>query len=354
MLPKDSQAEDKLKGKKWRLNHVRCGNALANIAAVVVLNNANITVTMINAPDGTLLPGLPTGVTSATVIPAHNIHVDEDWSLAGGCPIDADTATNALNGALNNNNYIVLPDINISQIIYWFKRNYPTVVREQQKLIFGTLTQAQISDREKRIQFIRSLSPENKVDLKRLGLNRPLNDELIETLEEIETERNNLFLDEDIYNQPATKTKPKTSSHQGITIEDVDRITISWRNKTLDNSKKLVRKKAEDLAIRCFLSNLLRTKSNKQPEDEYNYDPVDDITDSIASMTLNKATIILSNPLLGVLLRNVPSVLREIPLEETIRKVLHSELKLIFPTFFPRFWSHCVQTDSGGEDSISK
>ena len=46
--------EDKLIGKKWRLNHVRCGNALANMATIVALNNANITATMINAPDGTL------------------------------------------------------------------------------------------------------------------------------------------------------------------------------------------------------------------------------------------------------------------------------------------------------------
>ncbi|GES80360.1 hypothetical protein GLOIN_2v1886689 [Rhizophagus clarus] len=214
-------AEDKLKGKKWRLNHVKCGNALANMAAVVALNNANITAAMINTPD------------------------DEDWSLAGGYPIDAGTATNTPNGALNNNNPIVLPDINISQVIYWFKRNYPTVIREQQELIFGTLTQgsdsvrnyyrkidkyarwARISDREKRIQFIRGLSPENKLEMKRLGLNRPLDDDLIETLEEIETERNNLLLGEDIYNQPATKTKPKTSSHQGITTEDVDRIVNS-------------------------------------------------------------------------------------------------------------------------------
>ncbi|GBC53900.2 hypothetical protein GLOIN_2v1778046 [Rhizophagus irregularis DAOM 181602=DAOM 197198] len=119
-------AEDKLKGKKWRLNHVRCGNALANMAAVVGLNNANITAAMINAPDGTPPPGLPAGATGATVIPAHNVHADEDWTLAGGCPVDTGTATNAPNGALNNNNHIVLPDINISQVIYWFKRNYPT------------------------------------------------------------------------------------------------------------------------------------------------------------------------------------------------------------------------------------
>jgi len=45
--------EDKLIGKKWRLNHIRCGNALANMIAVVILNNANITAAMINTPDST-------------------------------------------------------------------------------------------------------------------------------------------------------------------------------------------------------------------------------------------------------------------------------------------------------------
>ena len=67
--------------------------------------------------------------------------------------------------------------------------------------------------------------------MKRLGLNRPLNDELIETLEEIETERNNLLLGEDIYNQPATKTKLKASSHQSIT-----RTPLTYK---IGHSKKL-------------------------------------------------------------------------------------------------------------------
>ena len=66
--------------------------------------------------------------------------------------------------------------------------------------------------------------------------------------------------------------------------------TMSRATKTLDNSKKSANKRGEDLIIRRFLSELLRTTSNKQPEDEYNYDPVDDITDSMAGMTLNCAT----------------------------------------------------------------
>jgi hypothetical protein len=110
--------ETNLYGKKWHLNYIRCGNTLANMAAVVALNNANITAAMIAAPDGTAAPALLGGATGATVIPVHNVHTDEDWEqYAGGCPVDAAIPTNAPNGVLNNNNYIVLPDINISQVI---------------------------------------------------------------------------------------------------------------------------------------------------------------------------------------------------------------------------------------------
>ncbi|CAB4492552.1 unnamed protein product [Rhizophagus irregularis] len=66
---------------------------------------------------------------------------------------------------------------------------------------------------------------------------------------------------------------------------------MSRATKTLDNSKKSANKKAENLLIRRFLSDLMREKGNVASGDDYNYDPVDDITDSMAGMTLNKATI---------------------------------------------------------------
>ncbi|RGB33234.1 hypothetical protein C1646_761954 [Rhizophagus diaphanus] len=333
---------------------------------IVASNNANINGTMINAPDGTLPLALLARATGATVIPAYNVHADEDWSLAGGCPVDTGTATNASNGAINNNNQIVLPDINISQVIYWFKRNYSTIVQEQQELIFGTLIQgsdsvrnfyrkidkyaswAQISDREKRIQFMRGLSPENKLEMKRLGLNRPLDDDLIEILEEIETARNNLLLDEDIYNQPAIKTKLKAPFHQNITTEDIDRI--------------------------------VNRKGNVAPGDDYNYDSVDDITDGMTGMTLNKATInaiksAVKKPDSDSSSEDTPSSdssdsnsssddsfnsdgildmsrtkLREIPLEDTIHKVLQSELRLIFP---PHFFQDFVSKQIVAEKIVS-
>ncbi len=57
--------------------------------------------------------------------------------------------------------------------------------------------------------------------------------------------------------------------------------------KTLNNSKKSTEKKAEDLIIRHFLSDLLRTKLNKQSENNYNYNSINDITNSIAGLILN-------------------------------------------------------------------
>ncbi|CAG8506960.1 2582_t:CDS:2 [Dentiscutata heterogama] len=52
---------------------------------------------MINALNGTLPPALPGRATDTTVISAHNIHIDKDWSLARRCPVDASIATNTPN-----------------------------------------------------------------------------------------------------------------------------------------------------------------------------------------------------------------------------------------------------------------
>ena len=50
---------------------------------------------------------------------------------------------------------------------------------------------------------------------------------MIKTLKQIEIEKNNMLLGENIYNQLATKTKLKVSSYQDITTEDIDRIVNS-------------------------------------------------------------------------------------------------------------------------------
>src|SRR4051794_4920357 len=67
--------------------------------------------------------------------------------------------------------------------------------------------------------------------------------------------------------------------------------TMSRATKILSNSKKSTSKRGKDLIIRHFLSDLMREKGNVAPSDNYNYDPVDDITDSMVELTLNNITI---------------------------------------------------------------
>ncbi|CAG8749698.1 12652_t:CDS:2 [Rhizophagus irregularis] len=97
---------------------------------------------------------------------------------------------------------------------------------------------------------------------------------------------------EDLIKTTMASSQPQTAQQNTDLQSSIKSLqeTMSRVTKTLDNSKKLANKRGEDI-IRRFLSELLRTKSNKQPEDDYNYDPVDDITDSMAGMTLNSTTI---------------------------------------------------------------
>ncbi|CAG8787004.1 2426_t:CDS:2, partial [Gigaspora margarita] len=63
--------------------------------------------------------------------------------------------------------------------------------------------------------------------------------------------------------------------------------TISRATKTLNNSKKSSKKRAEDIGINRFLSDLLRKNPGKHSADEYDHDPIEDISDSLAGLTLN-------------------------------------------------------------------
>ncbi|RIB03755.1 hypothetical protein C2G38_2286597 [Gigaspora rosea] len=63
--------------------------------------------------------------------------------------------------------------------------------------------------------------------------------------------------------------------------------TMSQATKTLDNSKKSSKKRAEDTAINRFLSDLLKKNPGKHSADEYDHDPIEDISDSLAGLTLN-------------------------------------------------------------------
>ena len=101
------------------------------------------------------------------------------------------------------NRTVVLADITLGQLIDYFKGNYPTVRQQYQQALFGITMQgsdsvdsyytklkkiarhANMGDDEFRRRFLGGLSPDNQMEVRRMGLSRPI-DEIFSSLEEIE------------------------------------------------------------------------------------------------------------------------------------------------------------------------
>ncbi|CAH1769530.1 8300_t:CDS:1, partial [Entrophospora sp. SA101] len=181
--------ERTIHGKNWELRNLLDNTAQANLAAVQGRNAGQIGVQALNRANGQ---------NGNVVIPAHTVF-DEDWSFADGRPTDR--LPNAPN--TNTGNTVVVPGIRLGQVLYWFKTNYPTVTAEKQRVLFGSTVQggepvgrfysnlrrlarlAGIDERQIRLQFIRGLSPANQIEVRRLGLEKSV-DNLLPNLEEIE------------------------------------------------------------------------------------------------------------------------------------------------------------------------
>ncbi|CAJ0912940.1 7940_t:CDS:2, partial [Entrophospora sp. SA101] len=181
--------ERTIHGKNWELRNLLDNTAQANLAAVQGRNASQIGVQALNRANGQ---------NGNVVIPAHTVF-DEDWSFADGRPTDR--LPNAPNA--NTGNTVVVPGIRLGQVLYWFKTNYPTVTAEKQRALFGSTVQgsepvgrfysnlrrlarlAGIDERQIRLQFIRGLSPTNQIEVRRLGLEKSV-DNLLPNLEEIE------------------------------------------------------------------------------------------------------------------------------------------------------------------------
>ncbi|PKY34936.1 hypothetical protein RhiirB3_455139 [Rhizophagus irregularis] len=178
-----------------------------------------------------------------------------------------------------------------------------------------------IPNEQQREQFIRSLNPMNQYNIRMMAKFYDTQDNITKALAEAEkftlSQKSapsslpifptaNPYADtnrsgggmtkneiEDLIKTTMASSQPQTAQQNTDLQSSIKSLqeTMSQVTKTLDNSKKSANKRGKDLIIRRFLSELLRTKSNKQPENDYNYDPVNDITDSMAGMTLNSATI---------------------------------------------------------------
>ena len=106
----------------------------------------------------------------------------------------------------------VVIELRVGNAIEYFSRNYPTVLRERREVRFGNLAQDNDSVRDYynkvtkygrllgfqnnvvEDQFFRDLSPDNMLEVDRIGTDRPIND-IIDALEKIEKRKSEIHLD---------------------------------------------------------------------------------------------------------------------------------------------------------------
>ncbi|CAJ0745870.1 434_t:CDS:2, partial [Entrophospora sp. SA101] len=246
--------ETNVKGKNWELENIsdNCG-AHVNLHALNGLTNNQIRAINVNqfrggalqirntAPANGNQPAIP-------LVPSHTVW-HEDWLTSGGRPTDL--APNAPNANVGGN--VIAPNIFIGQVIDYFRRAYPTVTAEKTKLVFTTLAQgsdpvgrfyanlkrmvklayptlpALNQEAMVRQQFFQGLSPDNKLEVRRIGLEHPIS-VLLPKLEEIERQKAEMMLGK--YNpeshpvishsQSKANTKDNYSSNMGMSRDETE------------------------------------------------------------------------------------------------------------------------------------
>ncbi|GBB93129.1 hypothetical protein RclHR1_21130007 [Rhizophagus clarus] len=339
--------ETRIKGKNWKCSNISDNLGVANLTAVRTLaaGNGGSQVGGLNtigqfqgkvaSEIGRIGAGAATG---ADIIP--NGTWDEDWSIASGeSTNNAPVAPNAGGGFPA---VTIAPNITLGQLIYLLKTAYTTVKHLKQTVVFGQLMQgdmgieefsaqikkisklARMTPEQQREQLIRGLSSMNQYNLRMMAKFHDTHDNIVDALAEaekftlsqknapssipvfpvanpyitnpyIETSKSGMTKNEieDLIKTSMASVQPQLTQQNSDLLSAIKSLqkTMSRASKTLDNSKKLVDKKAEDHAIMRFLKDIARVRANEGLDEDYDYDPVDDIIDSMADMTLNSVTI---------------------------------------------------------------
>ncbi|CAG8830127.1 16545_t:CDS:2, partial [Racocetra persica] len=160
------------------------------------------------------------------------------WSIAGGEPTN--NAVVALNTAGGFSAITIAPGIKLGQLIFLLRTAYTTIEYLKQMAVFGQLMQENIGIEEFSAKI-------KKYNIRMIAKFNDTQDNITEALAETE------------------------------------KFILSQKN----NSKKSSKKKVEDIGINHFLSDLLKKNPDKHPADEYNHDPIEDISDSLVGLTLN-------------------------------------------------------------------
>src|SRR5436189_3181938 len=199
----------RVKGKNWRCNNLSDNLGVANLTAVrgLAAGNGGNQIGGLNtagafqgkaaAEIGRIGAGVATG---ADIIP--NGTWDEDWSIAGGEPVDnAPVAPNAGGGLPA---VTIAPGIKLGQLLYLFSTAYMTVEHLKQTAVFGQLMQgdmsveqfsarikkvgklAEMTPEQQREQFIRGLNPMNQYNIRMMAKFYDTQDNITKALAEAE------------------------------------------------------------------------------------------------------------------------------------------------------------------------
>jgi hypothetical protein len=188
----------------------------------------------------------------------------QDWGAIGGRLTDRSPT---LTGAGGAGVTVVLPDIRLGNVIYWFKTNYETIQRARREAKFGDLVQGdmpidayykQIIDTGKLLnypveyierQFFRGLNDENLLEAERQG-DKPLG-ELVDSLKKIEKrktemkigiQRRNARTDLQQYNIAPVQAPPVISAQEPNILKPVTSHAI-----TQDMLNNLLKSHTENL-----------------------------------------------------------------------------------------------------------
>ncbi|CAG8501527.1 4705_t:CDS:2 [Cetraspora pellucida] len=221
------------------------------------------------------------------------VATDEDWSIVNSELTDnAPVAPNADGGFTT---VTIASSIKLRQLLYLFSTSYMTVEYLKQMAVFGQLMQEDMdvkkfSTRIKKENITKALAEVEKFTLsQRNALSSlsafPAANPYIDTNKSGMTKTEIVDLIKTTMASSESQMAQQNTNLQS-TIKSFQE-TMSRATKTLDNSKKSSKKRAKDTAINYFLSNLLRKNLGKHSANKYDYDSIEDISDSLAGLTLN-------------------------------------------------------------------
>ncbi|GES84666.1 hypothetical protein GLOIN_2v1783702 [Rhizophagus clarus] len=142
--------ETRIKGKNWRCNNLSDNLGVADLNAVrgLAAGNGSNQIGGLNTAGefqgkaatkiGRIGAGIATG---ADIIP--NGTWDEDWSIAGGEPVDNAPVAPNVGGGLPA--VTIAPGIKLGQLLYLLRTAYTTVEHLKQTAVFGQLMQGDMS-----------------------------------------------------------------------------------------------------------------------------------------------------------------------------------------------------------------